>query len=468
MNQNNTESYAAIITVGTRDLQIDHSLLSSINTSGVPTRYENNKRPIPRVVGQLIKKNYTSLKKKIETPIITPFLSWLKHYEYADKVTRVILVATDQNERQRGERDNDTVEFAEVLKKMLSEQLVNLQQDAIDILRVKQNVADLDRQYEDFRKLFTKKPLSKIQDAKKVFILNQAGIGAINTSLMLHGLNYFGERVELISVNKKDKAARKQAFSGAFQRDRSTTIAKQLVGNHNYSGLKALQINPRVNLLAESIDSRLSFDFEAARISAAQLDDADMRDDIIEFFDEIEENEWEKIREVYRNAKVMLAKGQYVDFLIRIFRIVEGVSMFNVLKEINKSDFNIWKWNEWFDTYINAPENSKLKDYLLNEKIIWDRSPSTKFWVKTWGYYDKKDQPFFEKLQSLSSYRNNTIGAHGYKATSRKKVEEVLASKDLDLNAVINKLDNYFNLEEDSFSFEKMQGYLIRLIDSRI
>lgn len=454
---------AAIITVGTRDVQIDLEKLSAHNSGGIPLM-DNNGKSLARVTGQLINSHYDSLKKELRFPIIEPFIKWLKHNEYLAGLQQIVLVATDQNERQAAFRDADSVEFANVLKKWLAEQLPNISQNEIKVLTVSKNVADLDRQYDAFQKLYNQKPLVQLKGVDSVFVMTQGGIGAINTAVMLHALNNFGASAEVVGVNMKEAAARRQTFSNAFLKDRSRILGEQLIRNHNYSALKLLRISPTITQLAGYAEARLAFDFDAARMEAVQIDNGDLRDDAVDFLTQVEENEWEKIKEVYRNAKVMLEKAQYIDFLIRVFRIVEGAAMYHSLKFLNKSDFEVYKWPEWFSAYLDEPAQAPLKAYLAEKNVDVSRTPNTFVWLKTWAFFDQVDQPFFEKLQRLSTYRNNTIGAHGYSATSRVKIEEALSKVGLNLEEVITRLDAYFKLNDDEFAYSRLQGQLLRWI----
>jgi hypothetical protein len=454
---------AAIITVGTRDVKIDMNRLASLNPAGIAL-FDATGKPLPRVVGKLINTNYEQLKKHLQFPIIEPFVKWLRHNNEMESVRQIILVATDQNERQGSFRDADSIEFSGVLKKWLADQLTNVSQNEIKILSIEKNVADLDRQYDDFKQYYNHKPLVQLKKCDKVFVMNQGGIGSINTSVMLHALNTFGINTEVIGVNIKDAAARRLTFSGSFLKDRSRILGEELVKNHNYNALKLLQITPIVTQLAAFTEARLSFDFEAARIEAAQIDSSNLRDDAVDFLDSVNENEWEKVKEVYRNGKVMLEKTQYIDFLIRIFRVVEGTAQYHSLKYVDKDDFDVYSWVKWFSTYIDAPEQAGLKQHLVDKKIDTSRTPNIYIWLNIWSFFDQQDQPFFAKLQKLSTYRNNTIGAHGYLATSRVSIEEALAKVGLSLEEVIDRLDAYFGVEADEFSFENTQEKLLGLI----
>ena len=455
---------AAIITVGTRDVQIDLNRLDQYRIDEKPL-LDSRGKPFGRLVGHIVLQNYHSLKAHLSVPIIGPFLDMLKHDGEIASLQAVVLVATDQAESLGDHHRHDTVNYAKVIERWLLDKYPSL--DTF-IKPVQGGVANIDKQYAEWIGVMDRPPFSNLLDYNKVYLFNQGGIGAINTALMLHAINKYGERVEVVGVNERYGTAARLDFARNFLRDQNKRLVENLLTHHNYAAAAELSaVMPEVQSLAVVQQSRLAFDFGKARHYAAKLrQDDDLKDQLIEFLKLVERDEWEKLREVYRNAKVMLARQQYVDFLIRCFRLVEGVAMYKSLAFLDAS-FNKETWEADFERLLNNPKNSKLKADLERKKVRLEGLPSTFTWLQMWRSFAEKstERKLFAKLQNLSSYRNATIGAHGFEGTSKQQLEDELNRNSLSLTSVVERLDQFFQVQEtDPMGFESIQSRIITLV----
>ena len=454
---------ALIITLGTRDLFLSVENLTTYFSEKEITQFTNEKGfLIARLFGEkLLKRKIDGkLKNLISYPIVQAGL------EYVIKKTEripshIMLIATDQKKELVGDFfwKNDTFAFAQLLQQVIPFKYKKYGSTNIKISKVITNVAYLDSMYDHFSKELNRKNWNLFKDFDKIYLLNQGGIDAINTALMLNCLNIYGNKSILLSVNERLGNCSKLDFTEQYLRENEVLKAISAIKKYRYAFIKNLNLSEDVKALASYGEHRLNFDFDEAETALLELSrkHRTYRDVLIYELNKLKANDSELLRELYANARIKFEQEAYVDFLLRLFRIIEGLTKNKVMCYLDFS-FNHSKWDKDFQRFLSQSKNKPLKTHIANiilpngQKLKVD-IPSIPVLLRILEFYDNDSFKKIIKLQGLSQLRNNSIGAHNFAPVSKKFIEKELAKQRLTIkgmfeiiDSLIKPTDTYFEL----------------------
>jgi len=177
---------------------------------------------------------------------------------------------------------------------------------------------------------------------------------------------------------------------------------------------------------------------------------------------------------------------QYVDFVIRIFRVEESLNRYAVE---NYLDIFTDKKKDFSRFTNDVSKNQDLVDYLDGCKVngqalIWRNNPNNnvlkvilKFaidvnsfnggpWVKNQEDIDKIKAVYNlnSKISILSQLRNKSIAAHGFEGVSEDKIRSLLEENGTSIEEVFKELENIINMDFDDNSYRRLNDLVRRKI----
>lgn len=251
-----------IVTLGTREFQfkkegIDERIfeisgnkektisIKNFNDSAIKI-YENTAYPefychsFPRLAGETILRYFENYQTFIHFPLIENAIrNILEKYE----INKLILVYTNQTDldlmdlRQENNFNRDTINYKNILIKVLIEKFPKLNDVVINDIAIEQKVADIDYQYEYFGRRL--KELMQADDVENLFILPQGGIDQINHALTLQLIQAFGKKVHLWQQSESP-AAKELQFTHLFLDDLLKHKIASLIDYGDYRGAYSL------------------------------------------------------------------------------------------------------------------------------------------------------------------------------------------------------------------------------------
>lgn len=459
-----------IATLGTRDITINREALEEKfgHEAVRPLYYESNGRQafLPRPGGLFLHENFNQIFGKLKFPIIQPALEWL--YRKRGQVDTIILVGTDQPTAVPDKyRNNDTLHFAEVLKELIPVRYKDKQQNFdIRVTLIEEDVIYLDSMYSQVSKIIRNQPFTALQQYDFIYLLNQGGIDAINTSLLLNGLNVYGNRLHLLNVNEGTGFCNPLGFPEQYLKENTRAKLESYLKTFNYPAIKYLEVSSDIKALAAYAEHRLNFDFEQAAFEVSHLRFNSWRDQLGMEVREINQDEFELLREVYLNARIKFDQEAYVDFLFRIFRIVEGLAKYQACKYIGL-DFKTYSWKRDIRAVLDEEGKEGLKAFienytLGNMKLDMERMPTIPVWIALLEYFDPNTAAFLKKIRRLADLRNQSIGAHSFNPVSLQLIEDTLQEENMDKEFLFEKLNQLF---EPRASFDQINQWITQLID---
>ncbi|TXF87986.1 hypothetical protein FUA23_16635 [Neolewinella aurantiaca] len=470
-----------IVTLGTRDVQLPKSTAEEWFGEKSKKLYRPNidRLVIPRVFGQAVLKhtkgyeNNSGKQKQLlelEFPILKPALDFLRMESEEEKpglnrIGKIIFIVTDQStEIDERYRANDSIHFAELLKRIVPLHFDELSETDFQVKRVTDSVQDY---VENSLRFFTYVKSDQLfnnfnSSRQNLYLLNLGGIDAINQSLSLALLNRFGEKVRQLSVSEEFGVASLTNFPIHYQRERESYQAKRLIENYNYSAIKTLNSLPEDVIKAtESLDARLGFDFDRAKHKANAIRDTKLKRTILKSIQYAERN---KVKELYRNARIKLENENYVDFLLRLYRLTEeyvrtqvgrllpGIEV-NVNKKRWESQIKAMRQDANYSNLFEATEKMNAPGGNGKIDISFQGVPA---YLAIWKYYEPTEAKNFNLIISLNDLRNKSIGAHDFEPVSRPIIEKELKKNSASLEQLIASLDDIFLSSQDISGFDRI------------
>ncbi len=451
---------AIILTLGTRDINIDKSDFLKIcseeewNSIAVPGKMAIS----PRTGGEYLFKKRKQLSHVIQYPISKPAIEYC--IEEDDAIDQVILVATDQINEDVSAffLENDTSYFAELLKSILSNNYKGkLGENATHILKAKKQVASLDSMVDFFNDSKNSKNFYKVLDYDRIYLLNQGGIPSINTALMLRCIDLFGDKLIILRVDEDDQECYPLNFTMQFLENARKKSIKKYIESYNYASIIETTTNDEQRTLASYALYRLYFDFKKAINIVKKLNtkNRSIGKQLVKETQAITQNQLSQLREVYANARIKFKQKAYVDFLLRLFRIVEEYPKIEMLKHID-FEFDHNKFGEDIKNYLSKAENTELKTFLSSQTLRNGKSldytiPGIPTYLAFHRYFKRDEAEKLEKLQLLSQLRNKSIGAHDFQPVSLERIKEVLSKNETSIEETFNILDELLDFNENPF-----------------
>lgn len=468
------------ITIGTRDIKVDKNwLIEKFGEENVAPLYSINSNsgkefPLPRKLGAFLLEQGARFFKehggKIELPIIAPCIQFLERKIPApEQVDEVWLVSTDQPEGEDLRYWlNDTCYYADIIEKLLSTHRHSKTKQSffskIKHIKVTENVAYLDTMFDKFNKDLSNRKFQHLENAPRIWLLNQGGIDAINYGLMLNMLYRYGSKTTLLGVNEKTKNCTVLNFTNQFTLEQEKRRLVQAVERYDYAAIKSMDLPEPIKMLAAYAEARLNFDFEAALDRLQQMTDLDFRaiqeTEMLDL-EKASENDASLTRELFWNAKIKFSQEAYVDFVQRFFRIVEQLAMETATSFLDFSyDHNTWT-ND-FGVFINKPENQDLKGHLDNTKIHGKKldylsMASVPVFNAILEFYEPGTHAFIKRIDPLRTLRNKGIGAHGWNPISRQHILDALECNEQELEELMEEVAERLKVGDDPF--ERINQY---------
>lgn len=450
---------AIILTLGTRDINVVKSGFLKVRTEELWNRIEvPGKMAIkPRTGGEYLFKKRKQLSHLIQYPISKPAIEYC--LEEDGFIDQVILVATDQSNEEVSASflENDTVYFAELLKSILNSKYKDkLGENAIEIIKARKQVASLDSMVDFFNDSRNSKYLYKILDFDRIYLLNQGGIPSVNTALMLRCIDLFGDKLIILRVEEDDQECYPLNFTMQFLENSRKKSIKKYIESYNYASIIETTTNDEQRTLASYALYRLYFDFKKAINIVKKLNakNRPIGKQLVKETQAITKNPITQLREVYANARIKFKQKAYVDFLLRLFRIIEEFPKIEMLKHID-FEFDHNKFGKDITTFLSKAENTELKEFLSYQTHGTDELDYTKPGIPTYlaflRYFKPDEANKLKKLQSLSQLRNKSIAAHDFQPVSLERIKEVLSKNETSIEETFNILDELLNYNENPF-----------------
>lgn len=357
-----------IANVGTRDVSVPD------DPGSLPAR----KR------GDAILAHWETLSPRVELPILGKALRWVarKH----GPVDRVVLLGSDQPPETPAQyRDNDTLPLAQVIARALTAlpdwQATVRGPEAVQVAPIPGNPAIVDEMVAYFDRLLSALDASEYS---QVYLCVVGGAPAMNFGLLLKGIEYLPEKVQLLYVMPDDPEPRTLSLGRelllesvlrdirlgvqSYQYAAAREVVRANAGLLTEMGLNAARLEAVLDYAAR----RLNFDFDRARQALAKVSAEDPA--LVALADEIAEDRRACLREVLAVAEVSLRTGAYTAFVGYLNRLVDGLAElalarwapgFAFVGEGSKRKID----PDWLGKYPGA--HDALRRQGLNPQVSW-------------------------------------------------------------------------------------------------
>jgi hypothetical protein len=432
------------------------------------------------------------LQDKLEYPILDKVLRALQGYD----IESIYLIASDQ----AGEKNfQDTVYYAQIIEKHINSMKGKKDCESIGNCKVRirttdKNPADMDDMNE-FYKQTLKGIYSNHDNAEKYYLCVTGGTQAMNSMLLINGVDMFKHRLEVLYVLPHKK---NPLFLQVGQE-----MLKKLMKERLIASVNNMDFNAAINLLEDNKNifydsphfkkvyhsliyahARLSFDFELAGEEIKKcvtFSTGNEREFFCQLQEETEfEDELKDLKfflELKDNAKYHALRGEYIDFLGRLFRMQEA-GYFILAEEVGMKTTNDKRYlkESWL------LENKELKRYLESyktpkgEQLNWRRELNRIILEAVVGFFAKNDEKLqmvlndFRDIDQLAELRNKTLVAHGYQGVSKRIVEREFGAKLEDILHMLDRIAdgvcNYKNVVfEKSIFYEHFVPNLLNIVE---
>jgi len=265
---------ALIVTLGTRDLQIYESIFlddkvesfrnekaSFLKINGYKIALKENDAEKgyymvfnPRADGIIIKNHIEELKPHLKYPILKPALELLTVNSYEE--LQLIFIATDQENAKERFRKSDTIEYADILEKLIKEDFPAINVDNFVVFK---EVTDLDYQFNQFQSDLKKASLIDNNEIEEVYLMAQGGIDQINTAITLKLIEHF-PNLKLLQKKEGEDKATESSFPLTYRLSLDKNIIKEFINENNYSAARKVILPlTKVNSQLKPIKNCLTF-----------------------------------------------------------------------------------------------------------------------------------------------------------------------------------------------------------------
>lgn len=326
-----------LVNIGTRDVQV--------NGMEMPPETMFQSSLVARLAGEyLLQPNVLAqARSKIVIPMVNKTLDYLgvrkKPEAWKNSVEpanlEVVLFATDQPETVVPRyRNSDTIHYAAIIKDLLFEQY-GVFKKQITIILSDNNPSNYDQMHDFYS---SKLPLlaKKIGADDQIYLLIVGGTQQMNMMLLSLGAEHLGARTRALYVNPDNKLPVELDIYRQFTRQAVRRSLRILLSEaHAYPAAAELIEQERATLgeqaellaLLRYADQRRNFDFETA-VTTLNLPIKQTRkfhERLCQLRDElIPPTEALKVRETIFLAQLADERGDWADFLARLYRFSEG------------------------------------------------------------------------------------------------------------------------------------------------
>jgi len=427
-------SIMAICTLGIRDILLNNELISP-----------------PREKGKRIFEHFDDFYLSISYPIIRPVLDYIFYDKKYDRIDRVILVATDQNEgkAEPRHRNNDTIEFAKLLRRILERDYGEKKINEIRIVKIPQHPNFIDEMFDFFGVSLKSNKAFQMKNLDVCYIEQAGGIPSANMALLFQCINKFREKCSPIYVSEKTGAAHPIRIGADILREYRKTLLLELVRNFDYAAMSdhlddKSDDEKFISTLCQYARHRLYFDVSTAQSIARQAvgefrsSEKNMYEDFLIDLKKLEQrNHAYLIAELFHNIVIKYIRREFVDFLGRLYRFKEAVLTYFIetalgittemdMKTGRPAAFFQWVENNYnFQQFVKSEKTRygtpiDIKNFgvpllMVCFKYLKVRCPKTSY---------QKTYNILQKIENLLDLRNRSIIGHGFRGVSENIIRE--------------------------------------------
>ncbi|SMC29404.1 CRISPR-associated protein (Cas_Cas02710) [Clostridium acidisoli DSM 12555] len=490
-----------IMNLGAQDLQIKKDKLEKMvdlfsdddemkKTLESGSIIKNNFRVHPNNFRKLTNKlleNYPKGIECIDFPIIKSIIKKVEKVLENEKLQKIILIVTNQNDMQNNGKD--TIYLGGIIEKLSIDKKLGIELDkSIENVEIVTCCTKLNPSDYDEMTRFYDEELRKEYDSDAIFLNITGGTPAMSFGLLYNTSINSSCRVIPFYTKQNTNTSVKFNICETFRKDDDKSRICEFINKNDYMATKILleKYNKKYEVsknkyqtvlnMLKAAHSRIQFDFENASkyIESAEDYDSESRnvcDEFINFLKQLvnKKNEY-LLNEVKNNAIYEYQNGAYTDFLGRIFRMQEDIYRSiliykNVLKKGEESGKVQFTREEL--EYINSKIKSKCMKHKPKIDIIYMNNKLKEILEEKSKEYDLYS--YCTKMNKLKQIRNNSVLAHGYEGVSKNKIDDEIGDAIKFLDNLILKYKKVFDIEINDDKFYEKDGdfnkQLIKLVE---
>ncbi len=465
----------AYITVGNQDVALS-------TNAPVELQFHEDVKGRAALQGEVILANWGKYEPYIQYPIVQPFMEYLANDNKLP--TSICFITTKQSEDiSPSFRQKDTSNYGKILQKIIATKYPTIKVNNHDI---EDNVFNLERmmQYWGDKLRMGNSPFSNIKEDTELYLLNQGGIDAINNGILLQMVHMYEDRIQHYAVEeKKDKEGRvrKSSFYSIYNKNIQYKQFVQAIQDFQYGQASKLTNNTNLQLICKHLQARLHFDFTKANNILVKLDGTEIDSKFQSLVDYLTDNcpnekdsQFKKLQELLNNATIKLKQEAYVDFLLRMFRLSEGIGKETVRQYLDATDTQMERAMFWDILKQKRQINTILDKHIISieihndtlseaTKLRFSGDPTNHTWITLLEKLDTDTYLILKPLQSLNTIRNNSIGAHNFDPCSLQLIEEKLAQENTSLDQVMHGLNKILATQNTTFEYTHINEKLISI-----
>ena len=468
-------SIMLICNLGVRDLLLDNERISP-----------------PREKGKKILEDFNKYCPRLSYPIVRPVFDYIFQDKKHEKIDRLILIATDQDEKftKPEHRASDTIEFARIIQRIVEKHYGERKIAQIKIAKIPQNPNFLDEMYDFFGKALDNNKSFQMDDLKVCYVEQAGGIPSANMAVLFQCINKFKDKCSAIYVSEKTKAAHPIRIADDILGEHRKSLFLELAKKFDYAMLCDHLDDKKddekfLHRLLQYAQHRLYFDISTAQSIARQAIgeflslERNIFEDLFIDLEKIEQRDYASlIIELFHNMVIKYLRHEFVDFVGRAYRFKEAVLRylielnFGVSTEIDQKSGRPTDFFQWIES------NDDVKQFVSSEKT----PDGAKVDPLTFGLpllmaclkylivkkSKKNCQQIYEilrKFDILIALRNQSIIGHGFDGVSEELIKARYDGKVVDdLKRLIETICKIHNLQKPENPFEKINGILTKKI----
>lgn len=499
-------SSVLIVNLGTHDIRIkkdkidelkevfkeDNNMLTILNNAKkdnfTDNYYVNNEL---RYFSNKMNEIFPKAIDTIEFPIIKKVINNIKSYLGKDKLDKIILIST--NQENQSYQKQDTCYLSNLINKVNKKFPKELGIEGFNggikmneyVIKEK-NPSDYDVMMTEYEKI-----VSQNRNYDKFYIAITAGTPAMSLALVHNSSEICKGEIEPLYLSKEDDMICKFQISRTLRKNSIKKQIKSLLNIQEYIAANLLlksslsnycneiQKLETISKLIMCAQNRIEFNFiESQKIieniyacTPNSRSIAGRFNSTLKLLQSQDSNgRIYLLNELKNNALYKYRNGAYADFLGRIFRLEEDICRFLLEKRnLISSDGKLIK-ESLTDEQVNLLDNVFIDSKPLKYKegsLTIDAMLEIFKVVIDENSEEFKIISFCKKFNKLKNYRNNSILAHGYKSISKEMIDENFDVSDLD--ELIHQVAIFNKIKINDDDFYKAEGnfnqHIISLID---
>jgi len=310
---------------------------------------DNERITPPREKGKKILKDFNKYFPRLSYPIVLPVFDYIFQDKKHEKIDRLILIATDQDEKftKPEHRTSDTIEFARILQRILGKHYGEKKITQIKIVKIPQYPNFLDEMYDFFGKALDNNKSFKMDDLEVCYVEQAGGIPSANMAVLFQCINKFKDKCSAIYVSEKTKSAHPIRIADDILGEHRKSLFLELVKKFDYAILCYHLDDKKDNekfiyRLSLYAQHRLYFDISTARSIARQaigeflsLERFFFEDLLIDLEKIEQKNYTSMIIELFHNMAIKFLRQEFVDFVGRIYSNNSATVLYTCTKHIS-------------------------------------------------------------------------------------------------------------------------------------